>query len=182
MEYAGSNRGRQAENAAACIGAAGPAGFQAAWRHIVDVFRANGATNVAWVFCPGSSSYAPNATAQGVDAALYYPGNDYVDWIGEDAYSRSTLITLPNLVAGMYQVYGNSGKPLIVCETGAEGVNQPAFLSSATKLPTEDPNLKAIVYFDSHGPLGTYVFTSQGLAEFAALAQNPAFSALAPTA
>ncbi|HUY86230.1 MAG TPA: glycosyl hydrolase [Acidimicrobiales bacterium] len=175
MEYTGSNGGKQGANAAMCIGNAGPQGYISAWRHIVNIFRDNGATNVAWVFCPGDSSYGPNALADGVAASLYYPGNNYVDWIGEDAYSRAVPKTLPDLVAGMYQAYGNSGKPLIVCETGAEGDFQPTFLASAAQLPSQFPNLKAIVYFDSHGPLGTYVFTPQGLAAFANLAQNPNF-------
>jgi hypothetical protein len=178
MEYTGSNGGKQGENAASCIGTAGPSGYVAAWRHIVEVFRANGATNVSWVFCPGQSSYGPEASARGVAASLYYPGNNFVDWIGEDAYSRATPATLPSLVAGMYHAYGNSGKPLIVCETGAEAANQPAFLSSADQLPSDYPNLKAIVYFDSHGPLGNYVFTPQGLAAFMNLAHDPSLSAL----
>jgi len=181
MEFTGTNGGRQGENAAACIGSAGPAGYIAAWRHIVGIFRANGATNVAWLFCPGQSSYSPTAAARGVAASSYYPGDAFVDWIGEDAYSRSTPAALPSLVAGMYADYGGSGKPLILCETGAEGADQPAFFASAEQLPGEYPNLKALVYFDSHGPLGSYVLTPQGLAAFATLAHGPSFSALPPT-
>jgi hypothetical protein len=180
MEYTGNNGGKQGANAASCIGSAGPAGYIAAWRHIVTIFREKGATNVSWVFCPGESSYGPAASARGLAASRYYPGNDFVDWIGEDAYSRATLKTLPSLASGMYREYGNSGKPLIICETGAEGPDQPAFLKSAEQLPADYPNLKAVVYFDSHGPLGTYVFTPQGLAAFGQLSHAPSFSVLPP--
>ncbi len=176
MEYTGSNGGKQGANAAKCIGSAGPQGYISAWRHIVTIFRNNGATNVAWVFCPGDSSYGPNALTDGVSARLYYPGNSYVDWIGEDAYSRAVPKTLPNLVTGLYQVYGNSGKPLIICETGAEGTFQSAFIASAAQLPSQYPNVKAIVYFDSHGPLGSYVLTPQGLEAFKALGENANFN------
>jgi hypothetical protein len=181
MEYTGSNGGKQGANAASCIGSAGAAGYVAAWRHIVDVFRAHGATNVSWVFCPGQSAYGPDAAARGVAASSYYPGDTYVDWIGEDAYSRSDPSTLPDLVAGMYDTYGDAGKPLIVCETGAEAADQPAFLSSATRLPAQYPNLRAIVYFDSHGPLGSYVFTPSGLEAFSSLAKTAGFTAMPPT-
>ena len=123
-----------------------------AWRHIVDVFRANGATNVAWVFCPGQDAYSPGAAAKGRAAAEYYPGNQYVDWIAEDAYSWARPVAITTLVAGMYSGYGDSGKPLIVCETGAEGAYQTQFLSGIADLPSEYPNLKAVVYFNSTVP------------------------------
>jgi len=176
MEFTGSNGGQQGARAAQCIGTGGPSGYVAAWRHIVDVFRANGATNVDWVFCPGQDAYAAGAVDKGRAASQFYPGNSYVDWIAEDAYSREIPTPLPSLVQGMYSEYGNSGKPLMVCETGAEGSYQPAFLHSAEALPSEDPNLKALVYFDSHGPRGSYVLTSSGRAAFAQLAASPAFS------
>jgi beta-mannanase len=178
MEFTGTNGGSQGARAAACIGSGGAPGFVAAWQHIVTVFRANGATNAAWVFCPGEGAYSATA-APGGSAASYYPGNAYVDWIAEDAYSRAAPVSLPTLVAGMYKEYGNSGKPMIVCETGAEGTYQAAFLQSATALPALYPNLKGVVYFDSHGPLGSYVLSGAGVAAFKALVDDPAISARA---
>jgi hypothetical protein len=181
MEYTGSNGGAQGRQHAACLGSAGPSGYIAAWRHIVTVFRANGATNVAWVFCPGSSSYGPNALRQGVAAASYYPGNAYVDWIGEDAYSRSTYTPFATLVSGLVHDYGAAGKPLIVCETGAEAPSQAEYLSGIQSgLKATAPAIRAIVYFDSHGPLGSYVLDSAGLDALRALGADPYFAAMPP--
>jgi hypothetical protein len=178
MEFTGSNGGHQGSNAAKCIGSAGPEGYAAAWRHIVGIFRTAGATNVSWVFCPGQDAFGPKAASKGRAASAYYPGNAWVDWIGEDAYSRAAYTPLPALVRGMYSEYGTSGKPLMLCETGAEAADQPRFLASAAELPGAYPAFKAMVYFNSHGPLGSYVLTDAGISAFAQLARSPAFSAM----
>jgi signal peptidase I len=51
-----------------------------AWKHVVDLFRAQGATNVQWV-------WAPNTQIQGVSTAALYPGSAYVDYTGIDGFN-----------------------------------------------------------------------------------------------
>ncbi|KEP75814.1 hypothetical protein HR12_22920 [Microbacterium sp. SUBG005] len=60
--------------------------YIAAWRHIHDIFRETGANNVTWVWCPNVKR-ASGATAN-VPLSSFYPGDDYVDWIGLDGYNR----------------------------------------------------------------------------------------------
>ncbi|GAB3452371.1 hypothetical protein GCM10027570_30560 [Streptomonospora sediminis] len=60
-----------------------PQEFVAAWRHIVDIYRRNGADNAIFVW---------NVT--GWEANLdrlpgLWPGNDYVDWISWEAYNMT---------------------------------------------------------------------------------------------
>ncbi len=62
-----------------------PARFVAAWRRIVDIFRAEGADNVRFVFSPnvgnplaGSAANARHWNWYG----HYYPGDAYVDYVG----------------------------------------------------------------------------------------------------
>lgn len=57
-----------------------PAQYVAAWRHVVDVMRAQGATNLRFVFNAGGD-LAGNPLAAGT-----YPGSAYVDYIGADLY------------------------------------------------------------------------------------------------
>ena len=61
----------------------GPERFRDAYRHVVDLFRENGADNVTWVFhiasVPGEAWNA---------ASCYYPGDAWVDWIGASVYGR----------------------------------------------------------------------------------------------
>ncbi len=59
---------------------AAPAQFTAAWRHVVDVFRAAGALNVTW-------AWAVNAVSGGEpDVSRWWPGSQYVTWVAIDGY------------------------------------------------------------------------------------------------
>jgi hypothetical protein len=52
--------------------------YRDAFRHLVTLFRAKGATNVAFVFPAGAAVDGPDWNA----LRLYYPGDAYVDWLG----------------------------------------------------------------------------------------------------
>ncbi|MEQ9299018.1 MAG: glycosyl hydrolase [Cyclobacteriaceae bacterium] len=54
-----------------------PSEYVEAYRHIVDLMRAEGVTNVAYVW----HSYAA-PTYKGYPVSDWYPGDDYVDWVG----------------------------------------------------------------------------------------------------
>jgi hypothetical protein len=64
-------------------GPAGPAAFRAAYRRVVEAIRAAGARNVEFAFHVEDYS-APEAGWN--RASLYYPGDDYVDWVGVSIY------------------------------------------------------------------------------------------------
>jgi endoglucanase len=59
-----------------------------AWRHIVDIFRAEGATNVKWVWSPNITD-EPNIESNLLER--YYPGSDYVDILALDGYNWGNL-------------------------------------------------------------------------------------------
>lgn len=61
----------------------GPETFKKAWRYVVDRVRARGAKNVLWVFHVMNYSF-PQETWN--LAEKYYPGADYVDWLGMSVY------------------------------------------------------------------------------------------------
>jgi hypothetical protein len=122
-----------------------PTNYVAAWRHIHDIFVAQGVTNVAWVFdFDGTGGESP---------AQYYPGDSYVDWLGYDAYA---LTPDESFTATNDRGYGratsiNSTKPIMVCETGVQHTNnQQAWLSSAAAtIPSHYPNIAG-------GSIGTH--------------------------
>ena len=60
--------------------------FVAAWIRIHDIFRAEGADNVVWVWCANANSFK-HATRRGEWAWDYYPGDEYVDWVSADGYN-----------------------------------------------------------------------------------------------
>jgi len=68
----------------------GPERFVDAWRHIVDLFRARGADNVTWLLHYDSidPTDLPSELQEWNSMANYYPGDDYVDWIGTSMYGQ----------------------------------------------------------------------------------------------
>jgi hypothetical protein len=63
----------------------GPEIFKKAYRYVVDRVRAKGASNILWVFHVANYSIPQepwNAMGQ------YYPGPDYVDWLGASVYGE----------------------------------------------------------------------------------------------
>jgi beta-mannanase len=101
-----------------------PAAFVAAWRHIVTLFRANGAWNVTWMWTVNiiktKNGWIPNP-------APWWPGRSYVTWVGIDAYYLNPSwqfvpIFGPTIVA----VRELTGDPILIAETSAtQAANQP---------------------------------------------------------
>jgi beta-mannanase len=63
-----------------------PAQFIAAWRKVVAIFDAQGATNVEWTWQMTAYSFRAKAT-DGRAAIKWYPGDAYVDNVGADGYN-----------------------------------------------------------------------------------------------
>ena len=72
--------------------------FRDAYRHIIDVFRAEGATNVTFLIQYGAiNGYAPGSYWEPFEQyANYYPGDDYIDWIGLSVYGEPIYGSGPN--------------------------------------------------------------------------------------
>ena len=63
----------------------GPDHYKRAYRHVVDRVRARGASNIKWVFHTNNYSYPLDTWNF---ASAYYPGADYVDWLGLSVYGQ----------------------------------------------------------------------------------------------
>ncbi len=95
--------------------------FREAYRHIVRIAREEGAYNIRWVFHvdPWDEPVAAWNKFEN-----YYPGDDWIDWVGASVYGRQ-LPSDPPGTSFRYQmdwVYGRmqkmTRKPFIVCEFG----------------------------------------------------------------
>lgn len=100
--------------------ATGHLAFIAAWQNLVTVFRAEGVTNVRWVFNPTTDTYAETT-----DVRLIWPGRTYVDILGLDGYNWGTGgIFIWRSFANIYQTQYNRlvalapDLPLWICEVG----------------------------------------------------------------
>lgn len=58
-----------------------PVQYIQAWSHVYDIFQAQGASNVEFVWAPNSFPFDLNTIAE------YYPGQDKVQWLGLDGYN-----------------------------------------------------------------------------------------------
>nr|WP_083708864.1 glycosyl hydrolase [Microbacterium sp. ru370.1] len=126
--------------------------YIAAWRHIHDIFRETGANNVTWVWCPNVKRTS-GATAN-VPLSSFYPGDDYVDWIGLDGYNRGTNMSFSAIFeTSLKQVSSFSKKPIMIAELGTasfrSSTTRSNFLTKtyAIDLPKKFPQIRAILYF-----------------------------------
>jgi mannan endo-1,4-beta-mannosidase len=90
-----------------------PATFVAAWRHTVTLFRAAGARNVTWLWTVNVTNASPVGPI-----APWWPGDDYVTWVGIDGYfygSSQTFGTVfgPTITA----VRAITSDPVLIAET-----------------------------------------------------------------
>ncbi|MCX3058196.1 glycoside hydrolase family 26 protein [Streptomyces beihaiensis] len=126
-------------------GHAKAADFVAAWRHLHDTFRSLGVTNVIWV-------WSPHVIDSGSRVALrpYFPGNDYVDWVGVigyygpidgDAFSSLFTPTLRSIAAFC-------GKPVLITETAvAQSSTKQAQIQDLFKSAAE-AGVIGLVWYD----------------------------------
>jgi Glycosyl hydrolase family 26 len=127
-----------------------PGEYVQAWRHIVDIFRADGATNVRWVFNP-NRTYKAATRMRSV-----WPGASYVDWIGLDIYNFNTpakggWLTFDSMMKPSIKelrAVAGQRKPFMINEIGcAAGAKKPAWLKTMfSRLPAY--GVKAVMYFD----------------------------------
>ncbi|MGO9505173.1 MAG: glycoside hydrolase family 26 protein [Streptosporangiaceae bacterium] len=163
--------------------AVSPTSFIAAWRHIHDIFASVGATNVRWVWCPNAFNFATGY------AQRFYPGSDFVDWVGADGYNWAPRrpdahwTSFGQIFSSFYQWGVSSGKPLLIGEygvlEGAPGEKAAWFKQADRELRTQFTAIRAVVYFDSnHEHFDWRVTTSStAFAAFRAFATDPYFRA-----
>lgn len=162
--------------------------YVAAWRHVVDIFRQEGATNAIWVWCPDVTD-AP----QGVFAPLY-PGDGYVDWVALDGYNwgQSQPGDPYKHWTAFADIFGTSydaltaltSKPVMIAETASTeiGGNKAAWITQGllTDLSTRFPRVRMVIWFDENKETDWRVDSSgTSLAAYGAAARalrNPAQS------
>jgi mannan endo-1,4-beta-mannosidase len=89
-----------------------PATFVAAWRHVVDMFRAEGASNVTWLWTVNRSN--PGVTGS---PRRWWPGTGYVTWVGVDGYFIQSKDSFWTVFAPTFaQIRQFTSKPVLLSE------------------------------------------------------------------
>jgi len=131
-----------------------PDAFISAYRHFVQVMKAEDVSNARWVWSPTGNRGSTD----------YYPGDDVVDVIGvtllvADRWEADAGIQTPrSLRALLSEKYGLStrfNKPLLALEVGislGDETQELTWLQDARLTMADYPNLFGIVYFNDQNP------------------------------
>jgi beta-mannanase len=139
----------------------GPEKFRDAYKRLIDIFRAVGAMNITWVLHVDAAG-SPHEEWNKVK--YYYPGDDYIDWIGISVFGRQLPqnnwiffpIVLKRFMAQLEET--TKTKPFMISEYGvieddgdptrkAKWIRQ-AFQSISRGL---FPQVKGMTYWNSPG-------------------------------
>ena len=118
----------------------------------MTIFRAEGADNVRWVWCPNASAFN-DGTAQ-----TFYPGDDFVDWTCADGYNWAPgrpgddYRSFQDIFAGFYGWARLQKKPIMVGEFGVQernpGEKAEWILAARDAVKSDFPLMRAVVYFE----------------------------------
>lgn len=136
-----------------------PDKFKAAWKHIYKLFKKEGCNNAIWVWSPNTKSFPDEEWNQ---MEKYYPGDQFVDWVGLDGYNRGDEIPgQSNSKWITYQTIFNiplerlnkltPDKPIMIAEIGcAESASnsKAEWIEDAFKNMTNHPGLKLLIWFN----------------------------------
>lgn len=160
-----------------------PADYVAAWRHVHDRFAAAGADNIRWVWSPDVVE-GPNYPSMDE----FYPGDDYVDWVGLDGYNwgDNQWRSFGTAFGRAYDTATHlTAKPIMVSEFASSDSpgSKPAWIEDAfeTQLPLKFPRIRAVIWFNFDKERDWRVDSSAAsLAAFRKALQTPYFQGRLP--
>lgn len=156
-----------------------PALFIAAWRHVVGIFRAAGASNVVWI-------WSPNIYCNGhCPFTAYYPGDAWVDWVALDGYNSGPVDGDPwesfvQLFSVSYRTLtALTSKPVMIGETASTelGGDKAQWITDiGPALAHNFPRVRALIWFQRIKEADWRVNSSPAsLQAFRRLAASPQF-------
>lgn len=134
----------------------GPEKFKDAYRHIIDIFRKENALNVTWFFHINIKSEPDEWWNNPI---FYYPGDEYIDWIGISVYGAQHLkdkwILFSELMEDHFDNIKNisNEKPIAILEFGVieqNGENKSYWIEDALNTIINNKEIKAISYWHSN--------------------------------
>ena len=129
--------------------------FKRAWRYVIDRVRARGASNISWVFHVNAF---PAENDMWNMMAAYYPGPNYVDWLGLSVYGKQfrnsdDWAEFRPLLDWPYKELTaiDPVKPVMIAEFGVGDFpklgSKAEWIKDALSMIPEYPRIKAAVYW-----------------------------------
>jgi hypothetical protein len=154
--------------------------YISAYRHIHDIFVAEGATNVVWAWCPNVTDiHGGNKNTMD-----YYPGDAYVDWTGVDGYNWGTnnggWQSFQQVFEKIYPLLAARKKPIMIGEMSSAqvGGDKAKWIDAIVPtLRTNFPLVKCLIWFDINKERDWRISSSpESEAAFIRMAKNPYFN------
>ncbi len=128
-----------------------PREFISAWQHVFTKFKEAGATNVIWIWSPhlAYTTYTE-----------YYPGNEFVDWIGLTTLNYGTVApwsqwwSFEEIFQTGYDEFSTYEKPVMITEFGSLDVGGDRaewYRKALDSIPQKYPEVKSVVFFHASG-------------------------------
>ncbi|MGR6318319.1 glycosyl hydrolase [Micromonospora soli] len=143
-----------------------PGEYVNAWRHVHDLFRAAGATNVTWVWSPNVRWDDSTPKLSG-----FYPGDDYVDWVGLSGYygiGANTDYRSFEAIFGptIAEIRAFSRKPMVITETGASDATgrKAEWIKEAFRALPRYPEIIGLIWFEVDKELDWRIVSSPAVA------------------
>ncbi len=161
-----------------------PTALVAAWRHMVDVFRAEGADNVRWVWSPNVTDQ-PSTPDNAMER--YYPGSAYVDVLALDGYnwgttkSWSSWRSFRDIFAHPYaRVTALGPQPVWITEvaSSSQGGDKAAWVANMLDA-SAFPRIQALVWFNQNKEADWRIDNSTSVLQAARINLGPAPTAVA---
>ncbi len=157
-----------------------------AWQHIVTLMREHGGDKLQFVWNPHDRSY-PDFNWN--SPHMYYPGDDYVDWVGLTGYNNGTSHPgdiwreFDSIYKPVYIDYLKrySIKPFMITEFSSNevGGDKGKWIQDGFKFLAQNyPNIKIAVWFDGQDGLWEYQIESseRAFSAFREGIRNPGFA------
>ena len=127
--------------------------FIAAWRRVYNIFQDRGAKNVEFLWAPRGASFN-----KGV-GQTFYPGDNYVDWIGGSAVPLDNWNSFGSIFDGFYRWGSKQTKPMFIWVGIRENPSSASWKASwisnmSAAIRQHMPAVKALVYYHATSPLG----------------------------
>lgn len=149
-----------------------PPGYVAVFRKVVDMFRAEGASNARFVWSPDHAS-PPEVPQPASEIRNYYPGDGYVDFIGVSGYNWGNDPLRGGGWVSAEQLFSNflgamsrdaPGKPVLITEIGSvpgyADFSRADWYREAFAFFSSRKDLKGVVWFND------FAFADSSLPDF----------------
>jgi hypothetical protein len=127
---------------------------------------------VLWSTLPAGSPTVPHNRPR-----YFYPGDDWVDWVGTDFYSDNQDW---KALTGLYNRY--SKKPFSLPEFGVSNGDDPAYMTKLMTWVRRHKRTKMLIYYQDFGSTSAYRIQNYpaSLAALSDALHHPVFPAFAP--